>query len=758
MDEIEVLRRRVAELEAARTADARAQDALRGVRFSPGVTFFDDVALELARAAGAEIAFVGKLDGDGRRVRAVGMAAESRVVPGFEYALAGTPCENVVGHDLCAYPSGVAKLFPKDLLLQEMGIDGYCGVPLFDGRHRPIGLIVVLSRRPLTEIPRLESLLRLAAVRASAELERSRSEALHKGLFDAGFFGIAYCAEDGRVFEANDVLLKLLGRTREEFVGGPVLWTHITPPEFLPLDAAAAEELRATGVMRPYEKEFLRPDGTRVPALIGGARLTSNPLTGVAFVLDRTPLRASDQLNRQIVSSLREGLVVHDRSLRYVQFSPVMETITGVSAKDVVGRHPLEVFPTLKDLGLYQDLERALAGESRTSAVLPYPNRSGPPRWTSVSLSPLRDFSGAIEGVVAVARDVTEIKQAEAAIRESEARLSEALKRAQERVIQLEEQVQSRTSFEGLVGKSPSMQETYRRLRLAAESDVTVLLTGESGTGKEVAAAAVHALSARRGRPFVAVNCSAIPEGVLESELFGHVKGAFTGATRDKVGLFQAAEGGTLFLDEVGDMSPVLQVKVLRALQEREIRRVGDDRTTKVNVRLVTATNRDLAALIADGTLREDFYYRIRVFEIHLPPLRERREDVPLLVEYFMREFSKALGKPAQGLTAEALRGLVDYEWPGNVRELRNAVEHAFVTMRGTTLKLQDFPPELRGASPARPDTRPVRARNPDEERERARIAEELRRCDGNRTQAAKKLGISRVTLWNKINRYGIRG
>jgi two-component system response regulator HydG len=757
MDEIDILRRRVEELEAARAADARAQDALRGSPLSPAGSFFDGIALELARAAGAEVAFVGELLNDGRRVRAVGMAAENRVVPSFEYALDGTPCEKVVGGDLCAYPTGVRKLFPKDVLLQEMGIDGYCGVPLFDSRRRPIGLIVVLARRPLTDLPGVESLLRLAAVRASAELERVRTETLHKGLFESRLFGIAYCAEDGRVFEINEVLLEMLGRTREDFVGGSVLWTRITPPEFAPLDAVAVEELRTTGVLRPYEKELLKSDGTRVPVLVGGSRLTLSPLTGVAFVLDRTALRTSDQLSRQIIASLREGLVVHDRALRYVHFNPAMEAITGLAAKDVLGKHPLEVFPTLREMGIYQSLERALAGESTTSPVVPYPGRSGAPRWASASMSPLRDLSGAVTGVVGVVRDVTELKQAEDALRSSEALLSEALKRTQDRVIQLEEQVQSRSTFEGLVGKSPGMQEIYRRLRLAAESDVTVLLTGESGTGKELAAASVHALSHRRGRPFVAVNCSAIPEGVLESELFGHVKGAFTGATRDKVGLFQAAEGGTLFLDEVGDMSPVLQVKVLRALQEREIRRVGDDRTIKVNVRLVTATNRDLAGLIADGSLREDFYYRIRVFEIHLPPLRERREDIPLLVEYFMREFSKSLGKPVEGLTSDAMRRLAGYDWPGNVRELRNAIEHAFVTLRGTTLRLQDLPFDLRGAPTARPDTRAWKARNADEERERDRIVEELRRCGGNRTRAAKQLGISRVTLWNKINRYGIR-
>jgi DNA-binding NtrC family response regulator len=251
----------------------------------------------------------------------------------------------------------------------------------------------------------------------------------------------------------------------------------------------------------------------------------------------------------------------------------------------------------------------------------------------------------------------------------------------------------------------------------------------------------------------VAVNCSSIPEGVLESELFGHVKGSFTGATRDKVGLFQSAEGGTLFLDEVGDMPATVQVKVLRALQEREIRRVGDDRPVKVDVRLVTATNRDMPDLIAQGNIREDFYYRIRVFEIRLPSLRERREDISLLVALFIQEFSKSTGKPVRGLAADALQALIDFPWPGNVRELRNAVEHAFVTADGEHLKLSDFPSEIRSlAGPAGPGAPAAPRGMP----ERDRILWALKQADGHKGDAAKRLGISRVTLWKRMAELGL--
>jgi PAS domain S-box-containing protein len=324
----------------------------------------------------------------------------------------------------------------------------------------------------------------------------------------------------------------------------------------------------------------------------------------------------------------------------------------------------------------------------------------------------------------------------------------EALRRSEEKRHLAEEAARDRSRFELLVGRSLPMQEVYRRLRLAAQSDVTVLLTGESGTGKELAAAAVHSLSDRRGKAFVAVNCSAIPEPLLESELFGHVKGAFTGAVRDKSGLFQAAEGGTLFLDEVAEMSPSLQVKVLRALQEREVRRVGDERVIKVDARIITATNRDLKILIEQGGLRQDFYYRIAVFPIEMPSLRERRDDIPLLVQHFVSEIAGRKGTPPPKVSPEALRALMEYGWPGNVRELRNAVEHAFVTQAEGMLTPGDLPREIR--------SRPTAAAPEPEAVEEQRILDALEKAKGNRSKAARALGMSRVTLWKKMQKMGL--
>jgi two-component system response regulator HydG len=318
-------------------------------------------------------------------------------------------------------------------------------------------------------------------------------------------------------------------------------------------------------------------------------------------------------------------------------------------------------------------------------------------------------------------------------------------------MVQREEQVRGRSRLGMIVGKSAPMQEVYRRLRLAGQSPVNVLITGESGTGKEMSARAIHDQGARKNGPFIAVNCSAIPESLLESELFGHVRGAFTGAVRDKQGLFQSAEAGTLFLDEVGDMPAALQVKVLRALQEREIRRVGDEKPLKVDVHLITATNRPLKQLLETGAMREDFYYRIRVFEIRLPSLRERKDDIPLLVSHFVEELSLSRRKKIRGISAEAMRFLMDYPWPGNVRELRNTLEHAFVTVSGDTIRLADFPAALR--NPPAGVARPV-ALEADPERER--IVEALTKTGGHRGKAAELLGCSRVTLWKNMRRYNL--
>jgi len=275
-------------------------------------------------------------------------------------------------------------------------------------------------------------------------------------------------------------------------------------------------------------------------------------------------------------------------------------------------------------------------------------------------------------------------------------------KRLRDENLYLRRQLETQHRFENIIGKSGVIAEVFDTIRKIADSPSTAMVTGESGTGKELVARAIHFNSFRRDKPFVSVNCGAIPEGLMESELFGHVRGAFTGAVSNKVGLFSAAEGGTLFLDEITEIPALLQVKLLRAIQVREIRRVGDTKDIKTDVRLIAASNRDLEQAVAEGILREDLFYRLNVIPIQLPPLRERREDIPLLVAHFLQKFSKELGKDVRGVTPEAMAVLERYRWPGNIRELENVLERAIVLGAGDMLGIDALPESVRRERPVK--------------------------------------------------------
>lgn len=462
-----------------------------------------------------------------------------------------------------------------------------------------------------------------------------------------------------------------------------------------------------------------------------------------------------------VMDSMAAGLFTVNANGIFIAWSGGAERITGYSREEVVGQ-PCNVlegqnckgFATLKDM-LDNPDPCALNGVCNQECKLL--SKDGRELYIHGNVRLLTEPNGDVVGAVGCFTDLTEFVL------------------ANEKITLLEEQTRHRDSFERLVGRSAAMQEVFRRLRLAAQSDVTVFISGESGTGKELAAGAIHSVSSRNNKPFIAVNCSAIPETLLESELFGHVKGAFTGAVQDKIGVFQAAEGGTLFLDEIGDISPLIQLKLLRVLQEREIRRVGDDKSMKVDVRLLTATNRDLKALISSGEFREDFYYRIHVFEVHLPALRERREDIPLLAERLMAELSIIHHNHVSSIARDALQRLMDYDWPGNVREFRNALEHAFVTVSDDTISLFDLPIEIRSSEKGHAKTQQdstdhvskprIASAKPsvalteltaEQTEDRQQVVEALEKTSGNKTAAARLLGVSRVTMWKKVRKYGL--
>jgi len=364
------------------------------------------------------------------------------------------------------------------------------------------------------------------------------------------------------------------------------------------------------------------------------------------------------------------------------------------------------------------------------------------------AIEPLRDdFQGKDLG-----QEVERLRSAVQRQLRELSRRERALETRERELDVLRERIARHTASKHFVARSPSMQEVLELAARVAPIDTTVLVYGESGTGKEFIVRMIHDQSPRASAPFISINCAALTETLLESELFGHVRGAFTGASRDKAGLFEVAGSGTLFLDEIGEVAPTVQAKLLRALQEREIRRVGAERAVKVNARVVAATNRDLKDAVAKGTFREDLYFRLAAFTITVPPLRERRDDIPALVYEFVQRSAARLKKDVKTVSAEAMSALISYDWPGNVRELEHAIERAAILAHGATITMRELPPEVSQRKKRVATGDPLDLRS----QERELVQRALDRYNGNRKKAAAALNISTVTLWRKMKAYDL--
>lgn len=435
---------------------------------------------------------------------------------------------------------------------------------------------------------------------------------------------------------------------------------------------------------------------------------------------------------RSILESMPVGVITLDRDWRITSFNRAASEITGYTPQEVLGWRCYELF---RSPVCQRDcpIERALSCFAPVfDREITFLNRNHRTVTVLVNATPLRDAEGRVIGGLETLRDVSALEW-------------------------MRQELALNYDYSHIVGQSEAMHEVYRRMEQVSRTDTTVLILGESGTGKELVARAIHHNSERRDRPFVAVNCSALPESILESELLGHVRGAFTGAFRDKVGRFEMANGGTLFLDEVGELSHSVQIKLLRVLQEREFQRVGDIRTIRVDIRLIAATNKNLRAQMEAGRFREDLYYRLHVFPIELPPLRARLEDLPMLVSHFIEKFNHQMGRRVRGLSGEAMDALYRYSWPGNIREIENAIEHAFVHSKGVLIQLEDLPRHI-VEEPAKQAAPTPTARDAAVESfERDLILRHLKEANWRRALAAKRLGISQVTLWRKMKKYGIR-
>ncbi len=425
----------------------------------------------------------------------------------------------------------------------------------------------------------------------------------------------------------------------------------------------------------------------------------------------------------KVLDSLKEGIIAHDLKRRIFFFNKEAERITGYGREEVLGKDCHEVFggPFCGDRCAF--FYENPSPFQRDEYTLHITTKTGNARVIDMTVSSIDDGNGAFFGVLASFQDITDR-------------------------MDFNVNGDRSTGFSGIIGNHPKMLQIFQQIRNVAGYDYPVNIFGETGTGKELVASAIHRESPRRSGPFVPINCGAIPEGLIESELFGHVKGAFSGAIRDKKGRFELAGGGTLFLDEVSELSKAMQVKLLRFLQEGTIEKVGAEQASMVDVRVISATNVDLKQAVAKKMFREDLYYRLNVIPIHLPPLRERKTDIPLLIEHFLKEASRASTPGRLRVSKQALSCMMDYDWPGNVRELQNAVQFAIVKCIGEEIRRRDLPLELRDRTSA------PRRRGPSRKLDVSQVRHALKQTAGNKSRAASLLGVGRATLYRFLNRH----
>jgi len=440
-----------------------------------------------------------------------------------------------------------------------------------------------------------------------------------------------------------------------------------------------------------------------------------------------------DKFFNVILNSIADGVFTTDNEGKITFMNKAAEEITGFSNREAIGHYCFDVFRAdicQSRCALKETLKTKKEIINLPATILKKGGQKVP---ISVSTAVLKNERGQIIGGVETFRDLSAIEE-------------------------LKKELSQRYTLGDIISKNHLIHDIFNVLPNIAESDSTVLIQGASGTGKELFAKAVHNLSRRKEKPFIKVNCGALPDTLLESELFGYVKGAFTDAKKDKPGRFTLANGGTIFLDEVGDMSASLQVKLLRVLQEKEYEPLGSTTSRKTDVRTIAATNKDLSKLVSEGKFRDDLFYRLNVVKIDLPPLSQRREDIPLLVDAFVQKFNAKMGKQIMGVSDHALRFLLGYDFPGNVRELENIIEHAFVLCPGNRIDVDCLPRELTMRQERPEPIRSLKEAHPFEKAEADTVKKALERHGGNRIEAAQELGISRATLWRKIKKYELLG
>jgi len=440
-----------------------------------------------------------------------------------------------------------------------------------------------------------------------------------------------------------------------------------------------------------------------------------------------------------VVDTIQDGVMIVDEGGTIVSANKALEKITGYSRDEMLGKPCTILNCDIHEIVLEKKGEfwcKLFKTGFLDLRECAFTKKDGSKIQVLKNASLLHDTEGKVMGAVETVTDISEIVEKD------------------NQIAELRRELRSEDGFHGILGTSPSMQRVFDLIVNAAQSDAPVIIFGESGTGKEMVARAVHEAGVLRKKPFMKVNCAALNESLLESELFGHVKGAFTGAYQSREGRFEAAQEGTIFLDEIGDLPLSTQVKLLRVLEEKVIERVGDNRPIHVDVRIISATNRNLREFVDQGRFREDLFYRINVIPVMVPPLRERAGDIALLAESFFRRIQLKNNKKIQGITNDAMRFLMEYYWPGNVRELKSAFEYAFVTCQESMIQPAHLPPNIIQENKVYKVVKKLPLDR--EEVKKQRLMNALEQADGNQSKAASILGVSRVTVWNQMKRFGI--
>jgi len=790
-----------------------AEDTLRTITAETASAtagdFFHLLVRNLAEKLRVRYAFVAECtDATKTRVRTLAFWNQDSLIENVAFPLRGTPCEHVIGGQVCSYPERVQSLFPQDKDLVTLAAEGYLGVPLHDSSGSIMGHLALIHDKPLHPKPHEIAIVKIFAARAGAELERVRAEKdvrrLNQELKALAEINRAIGQHLNRdeLFGALAACLKTLVPT-ERFgielpIEGDKLQGHILTPSGADAESTQPTVLPARGtacdwVMQNRQwviaasREELReqfPVTFDVMSSIGMESLCALPLVSgdrsraalffmtaekgayahlrrelleqvagaVAVALD--DCLAHEELQRQASQALAESeerfrdlfdeapiAYVHEGlDTRFLRANRAAMRSLGIKPEEIAGTYGKSFIPDTPDAQrrLREALESIGRGTDTSGVVLELRRKdNGKPLWIQWWSRP--DPGGMYTRTMFV--DITD----RVLMEQEKARLE-----AQNTYLQ--EEIQTEHNFEEVIGTAPAIKKVLRAVEQVAATDATVLITGETGTGKELIARAIHNLSPRKQGVLVKVNCAAIPAGLIESELFGHEKGAFTGALARKIGRFELADRATIFLDEVGEIPVELQTKLLRVLQEGEFERLGSTKTIKVNVRVVAATNRELEREVQEGRLRPDLYYRLNVFPIHLPALRDRKQDIPLLATYFIKKYAADLGKKVEAIAPTAMEALKAYPWPGNIRELEHVIERAIILSQGPQLELGEWLPKPSATSGGTAATTL-------EEVERAHILETLE-CTGWRVSgekgAAKLLDLKPTTLEARMKKLGI--